>query len=99
MPQSLAKILVHAVFSTKERRPFLRDRSLLEELNRYLGGHSQSSGLPTDNCGRGSRIILIREKRRGNLSLLASAATKTSFLNHALSVPDSAHERASCGRI
>jgi REP element-mobilizing transposase RayT len=38
MPQSLAKILVHAVFSTKERRPFLRDRSLREELHRYLGG-------------------------------------------------------------
>jgi REP element-mobilizing transposase RayT len=33
MPQSLAKILVHTVFSTKERRPFLR-----EELHRYLGG-------------------------------------------------------------
>jgi REP element-mobilizing transposase RayT len=38
MPQSLAKILVHAVFSTKERRPFLRDASLREELHRYLGG-------------------------------------------------------------
>ena len=34
MPQSLAKILVHTVFSTKERRPFLRDK----ELHRYLGG-------------------------------------------------------------
>src|SRR5947209_15164613 len=38
MPQSLAKILVHTVFSTKERRPFLRDRALREELHRYLGG-------------------------------------------------------------
>ena len=38
MPQSLAKILVHTVFSTKERRPFLRDRNLREELHRYLGG-------------------------------------------------------------
>jgi putative transposase len=38
MPQSLAKILVHTVFSTKERRPFLRDNSLREELHRYLGG-------------------------------------------------------------
>jgi len=38
MPQSLAKILVHVVFSTKERRPFLRDTSLREELHRYLGG-------------------------------------------------------------
>lgn len=38
MPQSLAKILVHAVFSTKDRRPFLRDKPLREELHRYLGG-------------------------------------------------------------
>jgi REP element-mobilizing transposase RayT len=38
MPQSLAKILMHTVFSTKERRPFLRDKPLREELHRYLGG-------------------------------------------------------------
>jgi len=38
MPQSLAKILVHAVFSTKDRRPFLGDKSLRDELHRYLGG-------------------------------------------------------------
>ena len=38
MPQSLSKILVHTVFSTKDRRPFLRDPALREELHRYLGG-------------------------------------------------------------
>jgi REP element-mobilizing transposase RayT len=38
MPQSLAKILVHTVFSTKDRRPFLREKFLREELHRYLGG-------------------------------------------------------------
>jgi putative transposase len=38
MPQSLAKILVHTVFSTKDRRPFLRDKILRGELHRYLGG-------------------------------------------------------------
>ena len=38
MPQSFAKILLHTVFSTKERRPFLQDRGLREELHRYLGG-------------------------------------------------------------
>jgi putative transposase len=44
MPQSLAKILVHPVFSTKERRPFLRDKSLREELHRYLGGILANQG-------------------------------------------------------
>jgi putative transposase len=38
MPQSLAKVLVHVVFATKGRRPFLRDRAIREELHRYSGG-------------------------------------------------------------
>ena len=38
MPQSLAKILLHVVFSTKERRPLLRDRAFREEMHHYLGG-------------------------------------------------------------
>jgi putative transposase len=38
MPQSLARILVHTVFSTKERRPFVRDPVLRQELHHYLGG-------------------------------------------------------------
>jgi putative transposase len=38
MAQSLAKILLHLVFSTKDRKPFLRDQPLRDELHRYLGG-------------------------------------------------------------
>lgn len=38
MPQSLSKILVHAVFSTKDRRPFLHDKSIRNELHSYIGG-------------------------------------------------------------
>jgi putative transposase len=38
MPPSLAKILVHVVFSTKDRRPFLRDKLVREEMHLYLGG-------------------------------------------------------------
>jgi REP element-mobilizing transposase RayT len=38
VPQSLAKILVHTVFSTKDRRPLLRDRLLRDELHLYLSG-------------------------------------------------------------
>ena len=44
MAQSLAKILLHAVFSTKERRPFLHDRTLRGELHRYLGGILENLG-------------------------------------------------------
>ena len=38
MPQSLAKILIHTVFSTKDRRPYLHDRALRDEMHAYLGG-------------------------------------------------------------
>jgi len=38
MSQSLSKILLHVVFSTKERRPFLRDHALRDEMHRYIGG-------------------------------------------------------------
>jgi REP element-mobilizing transposase RayT len=38
VPQSLANILVHTVFSNKDRRPFLRDKPLRDELHKYLGG-------------------------------------------------------------
>ena len=38
MAQSLAKILLHAVFSTKDRRPFLKNPETRQELHKYLGG-------------------------------------------------------------
>jgi putative transposase len=38
VPQSLAKILIHTVFSTKERRPLLRNKTIRDELHCYLGG-------------------------------------------------------------
>ena len=44
MPQSLARILVHAVFSTKERRPFLQKVALRLEVHCYLGGILKNQG-------------------------------------------------------
>jgi putative transposase len=38
MAQSLAKILVHTVFSTQGRTPFFNTPALRDELHRYLGG-------------------------------------------------------------
>ena len=37
MPQSLSSILIHLVFSTKNREPFITD-AIEAELHRYLGG-------------------------------------------------------------
>jgi len=44
MPQSLTNLLVHIVFSTAGRHPFLTDLGLREELHRYLGGIVNEEG-------------------------------------------------------
>jgi REP-associated tyrosine transposase len=36
MPQSLAQIYVHIVFSTKDRKPWLRDGDLCDQLYAYM---------------------------------------------------------------
>jgi REP element-mobilizing transposase RayT len=38
MAQSLAKILVHAIFSTHQRKPLLHDPLIRAETYRYMGG-------------------------------------------------------------
>ncbi len=47
MPQSLSAVYLHLVFSTKGRRPWLRDRARREELHAYLGGVSKTLECPT----------------------------------------------------
>jgi len=41
MPQSLSVVYLHAVFSTKDRWPFLRETLLRNEMHAYLGGISK----------------------------------------------------------
>ncbi len=38
MSQSLAKVYIHIIFSTKQRQPFLANKSLRSEMHAYLGG-------------------------------------------------------------
>src|SRR5450759_1725823 len=51
MPQSLSAIYIHLVFSTKERRPYLRDKALRGELRAYLGGISKKLDCPPIEIG------------------------------------------------
>ena len=44
MPQSLSSVYIHLVFSTKERRPFLRDRAIRSAMHSYLGRISKQLG-------------------------------------------------------
>ena len=38
MGQSLAHLLVHAIFSTKDRRPSLHSEEIRDEIYAYMGG-------------------------------------------------------------
>jgi putative transposase len=51
MPQSLARIWLHIVFSTKERRAYLQNADLREEMFRMLGHHAKQTGCPPARVG------------------------------------------------
>ena len=44
MSQSLSQIFLHIVFSTKERRPFLKDKTIRERMHIYLKGICDNQG-------------------------------------------------------
>jgi REP element-mobilizing transposase RayT len=46
MSQSLSAVYLHLVFSTKERRPFLRDKTVRDALHAYMGGVSKTLDCP-----------------------------------------------------
>ena len=47
MPQSLSVVYLHLVFSTKDRRPFLRDHAIRGEMHAWLGSASGELGCPS----------------------------------------------------
>ena len=51
MPQSLAQIYLHLVFSTKDRRPFFVDKAVRQEAHKYLGGTCNNLDCPVLNVG------------------------------------------------
>ena len=44
MPQSLARVVLHVVFSTKNRIPFLRDAEVRARMHAYMAGVLQNIG-------------------------------------------------------
>ncbi len=44
MPQSLARVVLHVIFSTKHRVPFLKDAALRARLHAYMAGVLQNIG-------------------------------------------------------
>jgi REP element-mobilizing transposase RayT len=64
MPQSLSNVLVHLIFSTKERRPLIRD-DVREQLHAYIVGileNQQSSSLCTNSVEDHAHILFVLSK-------------------------------------
>src|SRR4051794_3294692 len=69
MPQSLANVLVHIIFSTKERHPFLRDAGLRDEMHHYLGGLSNRLDCPPACVGGTDDHVHILARQGRGISL------------------------------
>jgi len=94
MPQSLARIYVHIVFSTKERRSLLQDKRLRDQCHAYLAGTCKARGSPSLIVGgvadhvhilcmlsrEESIAVLVRElKRESSKSLKTKSPDLRSF--------------------
>ncbi len=51
MPQSLAQVWLHIVFSTKERRPFLKDLDFQDQMFRMLAHQVKEAGCISASVG------------------------------------------------
>jgi len=51
VPQSLAQVYLHIVFSTKERRPFLDDPTPRDEMHKILGAECNKLDCPVLSVG------------------------------------------------
>lgn len=68
LPQSLSAVYIHLVFSTKDRRPLLHDKTTRDALHSYLGGVSKQLARPSPSvawkttciCPRASDEPLLR---------------------------------------
>ena len=51
MPQSFSAVHIHLVFSTKDRRALLRDKTTRDQIHSYLGGVSKQLDCPPLRVG------------------------------------------------
>jgi REP element-mobilizing transposase RayT len=80
MPQSLANVVLHITFSTKNHAPFLRRESLREALNAYVVGTLDNLGCPSIqvNCVEDHIHILCNLSRTLSIAKLLEEIKKSS---------------------
>ena len=80
MPQSLAKVLIHVIFSTKNRVPWMKRRELREAMNGYLVGALRNLESPAVLVGAAEDHvhILCHLSRTLSIAKLLEEIKKTS---------------------
>ena len=74
MPQSLAQVLVHLIFSTKGREPFLPD-DIRPELHPYMATilqGMQSSAIPINSVADHAHVLFILSKNHALCDVIES---------------------------
>ena len=69
MPQSLAQVFIHIVFSTKYRFPFLADEAIRNEMHAYLGGTCNLLGCQVVTVGGVAEHVHILCRLSRNISI------------------------------
>ena len=69
MPQSLAQVIIHIAFSTRNRAPFLSDTDIRKEMHSYLGGTCNNFDCPVIIVGGASDHVHILLKISRNISI------------------------------
>jgi putative transposase len=69
MSQSLSRLLVHSIFSTKDRQPFLRSEEIRNEIYAYIAGTLENLQCPSILIGGVEDHIHILSSLSKNLAL------------------------------
>ena len=75
MPQSLAMMFTHIVFSTKNRTPLLGDKAIRDEMHAYLGGVCRNHGSPSLIVGEVDDHVHILCNLSRNIAVAALVQT------------------------
>jgi putative transposase len=82
MPQSLANIAVHIIFSTKNREPWLQDPSIRHELYAYLAiilkNKVDSPALIINGIDDHIHLLISLSRKVALMNVIAEAKTETS---------------------
>ncbi len=69
MPQSLSRVLIHTIFSTKNRKPYFGDIEFRRQLHSYLAGTAKSLGCQPIRIGGVSDHVHLLTSLSRTLSL------------------------------